>query len=239
MARSVLATTAINSGTLVFDSDFSGDWIARFGKGQYAPSFVGGSHAEQVLLDGDTALRVHFISGAPAPNNGMFFIMPITLADAYKIEIVLRLKPGFLYNHTGKLLGGFKGGAPVARPTGTNFFASRPVWKFNGNAAAYIYHMGQQDDFGDNWELGSLTSGVFHTIRHELILNTIGSADGIVRYWLNDVLSFSKSDFRFRTTSSLKIDRVALDTFFGGNQPDEGPLRNEYIDFRRMKIWAY
>lgn len=242
MSRTLLCSilpAVSDPATLVFDSDFSGDWVARFGKDQYKPLYRGGTTVEQIQVGNETALRVHYKAGTAGSQNGMFFIMPLDLGDGYRAETVLRLKPGFIYNHTGKLIPALKGGLIAAgRPNGTDGFSSRPVWNYLGEATAYVYHMDQQYSFGDAFYFGELTSGVFHTIRHELILNTPGTANGIVRYWLNGNLGFSKSDLRFRTIPTLKIDRAGLETFFGGSQPDEGPLRDEFIDFLHMKIWT-
>jgi hypothetical protein len=228
------------SGNVVFDSDFSGNWIARFGKGVQKPVFVGQSYWQQVQQGSDTCLRVHYKGGTAGSQNGMFFRMPLTPADRYCTETMFMLKPGFTYNHSGKLIGGLRGGqtAPGKTPTGYDGFSSRPTWDNKGRAVAYVYYPDQYmwGGYGDTFPFGYIPSGRLHTIRQELILNTPGQHNGINRYWLNGVLGWQKTNLRFRNVSSLKIDQAPLETFFGGAAADQGPRRDEYIDFCHVRV---
>ncbi len=89
---------------------------------------------------------------------------------------------------------------------------------------------------GTPFHLDRFQATACHSIRQDLVLNTPGRRNGRVSFWLNGALGLQKSNVRFRNISSLKIDRLTLDTFFGGSAANQGPLRDEYIDFCRVRV---
>ena len=51
-------------------------------------------------------------------------------------------------------------------------------------------------------------------------LNTVGASDGILEGWIDDQLVFSRKNLRFRTVSSLKIEKVwATSTWAAAGPP--------------------
>lgn len=224
----------------VLEGDFSGDWVARFGRGRYRPGFDGGSYAQQISFEGRTCLRVHYKKGTPGSDNGMFFKSPLEPGSHYALEFTFRMKPGFVYNHTGKLFGlnGRIGtGAPAGvRPNGRDKFNARMTWGGKGEVKAYVYHPEQKGGYGDTFAFGSIPAGPLHTIREELSLNTPGKHDGVLRTWLNGKPALTKTGMRFRDIDELEINFAAMDTFFGGGEPHQGPKRDEWIDFCYLRI---
>lgn len=227
----------------ILEGDFSGDWIKRFGKGQFRPGFAGGSWTEQIEHEGQTCLRLHMKAGRAGSDNGMFFKSPVEPGDHYATEMTFRLKPGFVYNHTGKLIGGMNGylgerTPPGVKPTGRDKFSARSTWNSKGQAMAYVYHPEQTmwGGYGDTFPVGAIPAGTLHRIREELVLNSPGKHDGKLRYWLNGKLVLERVDMRFRDIPELKIIRVSLESFFGGSAPTHGPKRDEWIDYCSLRI---
>jgi hypothetical protein len=50
-------------------------------------------------------------------------------------------------------------------------------------------------------------------------MNTVGQNDGILRGWVDGILAFEKADIKFRTVSTLKIERIWMNVYHGGTSP--------------------
>jgi hypothetical protein len=67
-------------------------------------------------------------------------------------------------------------------------------------------------------------------------LNEPGKKNGRIRSWLEDTLVFDKKDFEFRAINEIKIDAFCFSTFFGGEDPDWAPTKDEYIRFADFQV---
>lgn len=52
-------------------------------------------------------------------------------------------------------------------------------------------------------------------------LNKPGAADGILRGWVDGQLAFEKTDIRFRSVDTLKIEDVWINFYLGGTWTSE------------------
>ncbi len=111
----------------------------------------------------------------------------------------------------------------------------------NGNPLAggvpigtYLYHAGMKTTYGDNlvWQTdqrGILTKNQWHSVEHYVKLNDPEKSNGILRGWINGRLAFEDTHIKFRTTQSLKIERIWLNVYHGGTKPTPVKL-DVYID---------
>ena len=85
----------------------------------------------------------------------------------------------------------------------------------------YCYHMDMQGQYGNSWEWdikkrGELENNRWYCVEQYVKLNDIGKSNGILRGWINDKLAFEKTNLRFRSTDSLKIENVWINVYLGG-----------------------
>lgn len=98
----------------------------------------------------------------------------------------------------------------------------------------YVYHVDQLDQYGQNFPWNdngqvSLSRNVWYEIKQYIKMNTPEQNDGILRCWVDDVLAFEKTDFRFRDVSSLKIQSVWFNVYLGGSVAVAPSDQNLYI----------
>ncbi len=81
-----------------------------------------------------------------------------------------------------------------------------------------------------------LEDGRWYTIKQEVIMNTPGQDDGVLRVWLDGQLALELTDLELRSRADLGIDTLYFSTFFGGsNTSDWQAAKDEFIyydDFR-------
>ena len=105
----------------------------------------------------------------------------------------------------------------------------------------YVYARQPSAGFdGSGWQanLGNgLQSGVWHNVRMEVKLNTVGQADGIYNVWLDGDLRFSASNWDYRDRSDVMIQAVLYDIHRGG-EPSRNWVssRDTYIDVRNVVV---
>jgi hypothetical protein len=94
------------------------------------------------------------------------------------------------------------------------------------------------DGFGWQANLGSeLQRGVWHNIKMEAKLNTVGQADGTYKVWFDNDLRFSASNWDYRNRSDVMIQAVLYDIHRGGdNGPNWVSSRDTYVDVRNIVV---
>lgn len=127
---------------------------------------------------------------------------------------------------------------------GRNGWSARGLFQAAGDGRTpigfYCYHadMGR---WGSEWvwkqdERGFLANDRWYCIEHHVRLNTPaaggqgdGAKDGVLRGWVDGELAFAKEDVCFRHTGELKIDRVWIDVYYGGDATSPHDM-HLYID---------
>ena len=97
----------------------------------------------------------------------------------------------------------------------------------------YAYDWNKQTVHGTGaltWELEK-----WYKITHRLVLNDVGSANGILEWARNDTVYMSKTDVRFIKDSDIKIDYWHLCTFAGGDEDDA--YLGAWVWFDDFTIW--
>ena len=93
---------------------------------------------------------------------------------------------------------------------------------------------------GYGWQtsLGELTRGVWHHIRFEVKLNTVGQQDGLFRVWIDGALRFGATNFDYRNSSNVHIQAVLWDIHRGGGltPPSWVSSRTSYVDIANLVV---
>ena len=119
--------------------------------------------------------------------------------------------------------------------------ATAPVG--SANLVSYTHHpglnSGAQDDFKwtDVVNSGAWlqpTTGTWHTVTHQVVLDTPGSDDGVIRgYWDGTLMSEETLGL---TDDSYGIDQFYFSTFYGGNTSNWAPDTNHRFYFDNVEI---
>lgn len=94
---------------------------------------------------------------------------------------------------------------------------------------SYVYHADMATNYGDvhvwnqAWDGrgigGLLETGRWVCLETQVKMNTPGDNDGVLRAWVDGVLSFEKTDYRYRDVDRLKIQRIWMNIYHGGTAP--------------------
>lgn len=159
------------------------------------------------------------------------------------LEYKLRFSEDFDWIKGGKLPGLSGGRTNVGGnpPNGKDGWSVRFMWRTDGIGSAYVYHPDQPRKWGEHFRLDNFwfEKGLVHTIGLEVIMNTPGKHDGIIRAWLDGVLVVEETAIRFRDIADLKIDTLHFGTIFGGHTANWAPGKDEHIDFGSFQIFSH
>lgn len=225
------------------------NWLA------YGPSDVGWVTASErasidnrVAHDGQQSLRVFFPKSSVGPSQGghqaTILLEP---REQYYLSYWLKFSKDFSWGnveHGGKLPGLAQGktcsGGDVC--DGSNGFTARYMWRENGAAVLYLYHMDKPHQWGEDYPLIVKGGEPFFFKRGEWVhlvqrvkINTGNLANGEVQVWVNDVEALSLEGLRF-VNDGIKIDTFYVSTFHGGNTPGWGPLNDSYLWIDDIRI---
>jgi len=110
---------------------------------------------------------------------------------------------------------------PTPQP-GNPYHARSPI-------GTYAYHVDMKDDTGDAWPWSSggqalLERNRWYCIEQYFKINRIGQRDGVLRAWIDGRLVFERMDVRVRDVSSIRIEQIWMNVYFGGRQPSPTDL---------------
>lgn len=159
----------------------------------------------------------------------------------------IRFKPGFEWVHGGKMPG-LKGGDVNSGSyvTVNDGFSARPMWSDGGHLVFYVYHQDMKGNYGDSWGWGDFTfsTGKWYTVTERVVLNTFdenGTAlnNGILEGFIDGKLMFQRTNIKFRSKESIKIESLSVASFFGGNTDFFAATRDEWIDIDNFIAYCY
>ena len=190
------------------------------------------------------SLRVKYLKDGFGPQAGFQF-----LTDLNKINIVpreslylryyLRFEPGFDFVKGGKLpgLAGGKGNTGGHKPNGSDGWSARMMWRADGKIVQYVYHPDQPTEYGEDfvWDYGGcpryFKPGRWYCVETYVQMNSPGKKDGIIRSWLDGDKALEVTNIRFRDIPTIKIDKLYVETFFGGGDASWSSPGEVYADF--------
>jgi hypothetical protein len=187
----------------------------------------------------DRSIKVAYPEGKiGSQDSGGSFRVKIDGGTEYTLEYKLKFDNNFEWVQGGKLPG-LCGGACYTggdKPKGDGFSA-RYMWRIDGELVIYLYHVDQEDIYGDDLSTNFFaTKDEWITLKQRIQLNTEDHKNGIIQVWVNGEQKLYKDNIRFMTDSSKTIDLFYFSTFFGGNTPDWAPSQSVYTYFKDFTI---
>lgn len=254
----IIADQNLDNSTIgtYIESEWSRDWDK--------PSWKDGlRNIEVAKSDDGNAMKFNYPKGSWDPYlGGGQWLAPFEkgLEEVYFSYNVM-FKPGFEWVLGGKLpgLGGGSnpgGGMDLAWDDG---FSARVMWNKDGGGDGtmffYVYHQGKTSYYGDvmqfpdaYWDVTDST-WFNHTVR--VVINSIdegklswdphnaGNYDGILEFFLDGKLVFSRSGLCFRNTKDIWVDTRHITSFFGGGDDAWGAARDEWVLFDDTYVYTY
>jgi hypothetical protein len=190
------------------------------------------------------SLRVIYPKGAVgASAGGALWRMRIGRFEELYCSYYVRFDPDFDFVKGGKLPGLAGGTANTGgvKPTGSDGWSARMMWRAGGEVVQYVYHADQPTIYGEDfrWNLGGrrvFRPGSWHRVEHRIVINSPGQRNGIVQGWFDGVLALDRRDVRFRDVDAFAIDSFLFSTFFGGSDSTWAPQKPEGITFDQFVI---
>ncbi|WVW85452.1 hypothetical protein I302_107490 [Kwoniella bestiolae CBS 10118] len=165
---------------------------------------------------------------------------------------------GYAWNQGGKLPGlrggpdprGCSGGNET---DGTGCFSTRLMWRSGGAAEVYAYIPTTQknfcsqsqvtcnSDYGTSLARGSFSfvTGQWQTVRLLVVLNEVGTANGIVELWYNGIQALKFTNLVLRTSTNLNsVGGMFFSTFFGGDDSSWATPTDQFVYFRNIQMYA-
>ncbi|MCK9872177.1 hypothetical protein MRI28_21475 [Nocardiopsis dassonvillei] len=201
---------------------------------------------------GGKSLRVLYPEGKiGAQESGGLAPFQLSPAREYYLSFWARLGEDFSWGTTsfgGKLGFGLAGGAGCSGGdvcTGENGYSSRVVWRRDGKAELYYYHMDKAGEFGDSEPLVSdgsvvhLPRGEWVHIAQRVRVNTVtdgrAEPDGEIEVFYNGEPAALVTGLRLVTDDDL-VDKAYLSSFFGGSTEGFAPAHDSYVWYDDLKV---
>jgi len=189
---------------------------------------------------GGNALRMKYPAGQFGPNNSAIQIKAVLskAVDTAWVSYWVKFENGFDFVKGGKLPG-LCGGECITGgndANGYNGWSARVMWRREGGAVQYMYYVtneGYGEDllFDKSPPKKRFIPGQWHRVNTQIIMNTPGTANGVIRTWFDGELSMERKDILIRHTDTLKIDLFYISTFFGGSDATWAPNKDMYITY--------
>ena len=119
---------------------------------------------------------------------------------------------------------------------GYNGWSARIMWRPEGVATQYMYYVtnqgyGEDLVFDKSRPVKRFIPGKWHRVNTQIIMNTPGAADGVIRSWFDGELAMEENNILIRHIDTLKINLFYISTFFGGSDLSWAPSKDTYITF--------
>ncbi|MFN5608977.1 MAG: polysaccharide lyase [Holosporales bacterium] len=202
-------------------------------------------------------------SNPSAPGGGGEFLDSLGLHEAgvehATLSYDILVPKEFAFGKGGKLPGLYGLNENLKKPPSgcdhsqiVNGFSARLMWRENGAASIYVYapdapnqheltqKVNASKACGTYLGRGSftLTPDRRTRIKQEILLNTPGRADGVLRLWVDGVLTFEDTAVVWRINSNVRLKGLFFSTFFGGKTPEWASPRDQSLTFEDfVLIW--
>ena len=130
-------------------------------------------------------------------------------------SFVIRFEPDFAFNSGGRLPG-IRGGRTSEDRSGPSAFSTRLAWTSEGQLNIYGQMPGLTSSRGVANERSQVTipRGRWIAVDQEVVLNTPGRSDGIVRVWLDGSLAFENRSVAFRKDEEAGIRGILTEVAY-------------------------
>jgi len=254
---------------IIFKQDFESSTPGYYTRGEWSrdwnsPPWENGLERTQILQQDESRLmKFNYPSGTYSPDNGgaQWLSNFGSGHEEVYFSYNVMFRPGFEWVLGGKLpgLGGGSnpgGGTEMFWDSG---FSVRMMWNkdqgSDGTLFFYVYHHDKPTNYGDTYQFPytpiSVSDSVWHNLTMRVVLNSIdpdkalsdpanaGNRDGLVEFFLNGKLVYTKTGIRFRNLSSIWIDTQHVTGYFGGSDNTWASIRDEWMLFDDFVVFKY
>ncbi|MBE9167222.1 cellulose binding domain-containing protein [Pleurocapsales cyanobacterium LEGE 06147] len=194
----------------------------------------------EIALSGEKSLKMTYPSNTQGGGGAAW---QVPAQKEYYLSYWLNFDKNFDFDgpkHSGGKMPGLGGAGGLCSGgdtcNGNNGFTSRYMWRENGRAVLYLYHMGKQkwgDDFRLQGSDGSdkyFERGKWHNLVQRVQINDGNQSNGEIDIWMDKEKVLSLDNLKF-VTNNKGIDTVFFNTFHGGSSSDWWPEREVYAYF--------
>jgi hypothetical protein len=187
-----------------------------------------------------------YLAGEVGGSSAMTFDAPLQgKFDRLSFEYRWRFDDNFTFVKGGKMPG--LTSSPYS-PTGCienntfDGFSVRYMWREDGRLYIYVYNPDKQAECGDYYETDIpiyFVQGRWYTLTQEIFIGDPNIANGSIDVWVNGEHVASIRNIKLRKSSSIAIDMVKMDSFFGGSDPSTwAPSTDQHTTFTNFTIFT-
>ncbi|TPX31774.1 hypothetical protein SmJEL517_g04978 [Synchytrium microbalum] len=205
-------------------------------------------------------LQINYPIGSWTPSaavpGGASFYVPIGGGSSYNkalLTYAVYFPADFDFVKGGKLPGLFGGDVTQKCSGGLHgggCWSVRLMWRANGAGEAYSYLPASNDaalcdttvnpqnicnpTYGNSLNRGAWTfaKGQWTTLSMYIQMNDVGSSNGILKVWANNILALEYDALSYRTDSNVGVDQLFFSTFFGGSDSSWASTSNTYTLYK-------
>lgn len=207
------------------------DWKVNWSNNMYKFATI----VDDSPHSGGKSLKISYPANEQA-NTGAAWLVPSQ--KEYYLSYWVKFEQNFDFNGS-KLSGGklpgmgsgdlCSGGQPC---TGTNGFTSRYMWREDGKATLYLYHMGNTGKYGEDFDFqGSdgrdkyFQPGKWHNLVQRVRINDGTLSNGEIDVWMDKEQVLDLDNLKF-VTNNDGVDSLYFSSFHGGNGSEWWPERD-------------
>ena len=194
------------------------------------------------------------ISSVTDENGGGFQFQPTIPGQHEEIYLSYNImfKPGMDFGLSGKLPGLGAGTWVNDDRASSDGFIGGLCFKTGGKIGFYLYWKGMPDDqeYGtttmwyDPENYGStfyfdVTAEVWYNVTYRVVMNEVGSANGLVEGFINGKLARQVTDLELRSTENTFIDHLKMYWFYGGGDERFKTSRDEWINIDDVYLFEF
>ena len=215
--------------------DWEVKWVNTKRMDNYA--FISNKEAHS----GEKSLQITY---SPHARTGAGAVWKLPPEKEYYLSYWIKFEDDFDFDGSkysgGKLpglagAGGNCGGGETCN--GNNGFSARYMWRENGRAQLYLYHMNKPGKFGEEfWFKDSegndvyFERGKWHNLIQRVRINDGNNSNGEVTVWMNGEQVLNLDGLKF-VTNNKGIDAVLFASFHGGGSSSWWPERKVHSYF--------
>lgn len=178
-------------------------------------------------------------TAAPVGGAGFVYPSPAALFSgclAYEVGF----EANFDFAKGGKLPGLYGGDAPSGGADTNRGFSTRYMWRTGGAGEVYAYVPDKTGEYGESISPGAWFSvpGQWQRLEQEVVVNHLGSHDGILRVWVDDGLVVNRTDMVYRVNDSVLVAGLMFSTFFGGHDASWASPKTQVASFRNFQFFG-
>ena len=233
-----------SNGTKYSQSAQNKDWNVDWSKPSWMNNYTQVTNKE--AHDGNKSLRVTYRSNA---KTGADAAWEIPAKKEYYLSYWIKFDNDFDFDGSkqsgGKLPGlGGAGGLCSGgdKCTGNNGFTARYMWRKNGRAQLYLYHMDKPEKFGEEfWFKDSdgddvyFKKGKWHNLIQRVKINDGKKSNGEVDVWMDKEQVLSIDGLKF-VTNNKGVDTVYFNSFHGGSGSGWWPDHEVHSYFDEFEV---